>query len=606
MRSSPGGRRIVVIAEFPEDGNELADALSRAGIAPATRGRRAVVAARNILSEGLRQINSRMLQGKTPWLLVKTSGAEGWIGPLFVPGRTGCWECLAHRLLENQWRDEAEKSAPSTTLKLAVREIQKWLAGDAPEAQIRTVANPPDGSKVHILTRRPQCPRCGSRAVRSHVEIRLNTRVKSNQSERSSPLQQTLDRLAPFESELTGIVTPVPRTSRWTFPVYLGLHSRPLPPGGASQLPRQPVAGKGRSRDESRASCLAEAMERYSIQWQGDEARRTARIRDLPGLAFNLESLALWSERQLRARERWNSEVGGFNWITEGFAPDAQIDWTAVWSLTARRRRYVPTAYCYLYYPGPAYFADSNGCASGNVMEEAILHGFLELVERDAVGIWWYNRTARPAVMADGPVSSRFAKAERDLATRGRTLTVLDLTSDFDIPVFAAISARENGKGILIGTGAHLNPEAGVCRALGELCQLVDTLDERSARLHGRLTTVEAALRRWQGEHIRNHRYLVGSGASKKLSDFPDWSTADLKEEIEWCIGRARSLGLEILVLDMTRRDLNFPVARVIVPGMRHCWARLAPGRLYDVPVKLGWQARALKETDLNPTAYFL
>jgi oxazoline/thiazoline synthase len=29
-------------------------------------------------------------------------------------------------------------------------------------------------------------------------------------------------------------------------------------------------------------------------------------------------------------------------------------------------------------------------------------------------------------------------------------------------------------------------------------------------------------------------------------------------------------------------------VVKVVVPGLRSFWARFAPGRLYDVPVRLG------------------
>jgi oxazoline/thiazoline synthase len=39
----------------------------------------------------------------------------------------------------------------------------------------------------------------------------------------------------------------------------------------------------------------------------------------------------------------------------------------------------------------------------------------------------------------------------------------------------------------------------------------------------------------------------------------------------------------------------------VIVPGLRHFYRRFAPGRLYDVPVKLGWRDRPLAEDELNP-----
>jgi len=59
---------------------------------------------------------------------------------------------------------------------------------------------------------------------------------------------------------------------------------------------------------------------------------------------------------------------------------------------------------------------------------------------------------------------------------------------------------------------------------------------------------------------------------------------------------------MEFLVLDQTRPDIGMPVVRVIVPGMRHFWARFAPGRLYDVPVSLGHRTHPLLEADLNPT----
>ena len=51
---------------------------------------------------------------------------------------------------------------------------------------------------------------------------------------------------------------------------------------------------------------------------------------------------------------------------------------------------------------------------------------------------------------------------------------------------------------------------------------------------------------------------------------------------------------MEMLVLDQTREEIGLPVVKVIVPGLRHFWARFAPGRLYDVPARLGWVPRRL------------
>ena len=59
--------------------------------------------------------------------------------------------------------------------------------------------------------------------------------------------------------------------------------------------------------------------------------------------------------------------------------------------------------------------------------------------------------------------------------------------------------------------------------------------------------------------------------------------------------------GLELLVLDQTRPDIGLPVVKVVVPGLRHFWSRYAPGRLYDIPVRLGWLGAPLAEEQLNP-----
>jgi len=47
------------------------------------------------------------------------------------------------------------------------------------------------------------------------------------------------------------------------------------------------------------------------------------------------------------------------------------------------------------------------------------------------------------------------------------------------------------------------------------------------------------------------------------------------------------------------------PVVKVVVPGLRHFWPRYAPGRLYEVPVKMGWLEKPLREDELNPISIF-
>jgi ribosomal protein S12 methylthiotransferase accessory factor len=83
------------------------------------------------------------------------------------------------------------------------------------------------------------------------------------------------------------------------------------------------------------------------------------------------------------------------------------------------------------------------------------------------------------------------------------------------------------------------------------------------------------------------------------------WSD-DLRDDVMTCVKIAEKQGMETLVLDQTRPDIGLNVVKVFVPGMRHFWQRLGAGRLYDVPVKLGWLPEPLQEHQLNPIPIFL
>ena len=83
-------------------------------------------------------------------------------------------------------------------------------------------------------------------------------------------------------------------------------------------------------------------------------------------------------------------------------------------------------------------------------------------------------------------------------------------------------------------------------------------------------------------------------------------TTDDIADDVRDCQKRVERLGLEMLVLNQTRPEIELPVVKVVVPGMRHFWARFAKGRLYDVPVRLGWLPAPLTEEELNPVPMFL
>jgi oxazoline/thiazoline synthase len=283
------------------------------------------------------------------------------------------------------------------------------------------------------------------------------------------------------------------------------------------------------------------------------------------------------------------------------FNPSAKIEWSPVWSLRDERFKYLPTSFLYFFYNGdsaPAgrIHADSNGCAAGNTLEEAIVQGFLELIERDSYAIWWYNRLQRPEVDLGQFDDSYVRDLQVQFAATGRRLWMIDITSDLGIPSFVAMShAVENEQELIeFGSGSHFDARIAALRSLTELNQflslgLTGGRDPGSASHDAPLT-------------LRDHPYLLPN--NERLAPFDlssKFGHLDTRQQVLTCVNMVKQAGLDFLVLDQTRPDIEVPVVRVIVPGLRHFYRRFAPGRLYDVPVKLGWRDRPIPESELNP-----
>jgi ribosomal protein S12 methylthiotransferase accessory factor len=378
---------------------------------------------------------------------------------------------------------------------------------------------------------------------------------------------------------------------------------------------RTRCAGKGTSEAQARASALGEAIERYCGQFQGNEPRRRASFRSLGALARDPNHWMGYSRRQYEMRHEWNRRRSRFTFVPVPLPDDAEIEWTPVYSLTRREHGYLPTSCCYLSYVQPAAehhgVGCSNGNAAGSTLEEAILQGFFEVVERDAVAIWWYNQVRRPAVDLDAFAHPVLRRVVAFLRERGRDLWVLDVTSDLGIPVFAAISRSTRGpEAITLGFGAHLDPEVALLRAVTEQAQTLAALLPDGGAPGVRLDFIDdpATLDWLTTATLAAQGYLVPETDTRPRGprDFEERASGDLREDILHCQALVERLGMELLVLDQTRPEIGLPVVKVFVPGMRHFWARFAPGRLYDVPVQLGWLHEPRKEVDLNPVAMFL
>jgi hypothetical protein len=115
------------------------------------------------------------------------------------------------------------------------------------------------------------------------------------------------------------------------------------------------------------------------------------------------------------------------------------------------------------------------------------------------------------------------------------------------------------------------------------------------------------AIHWWQTATVASQPYLLpAEGGHVCPRDVPPSPGRSASELLHCLIRLLTERGHDILILDQTRPDIGLPVVKTIVPGLRHFWARFAPGRLYDVPVQTGWRQEPITEAELNPTPIFL
>ena len=209
----------------------------------------------------------------------------------------------------------------------------------------------------------------------------------------------------------------------------------------------------------------------------------------------------------------------------------------------------MPTSLLYFFYSGPAAFqADSNGCAAGNTLEEAIVQGFLELVERDAYAIWWYNRSQRAEVDLSHFNDSYVRDLHSQLAETGRKLWVLDVTSDLGVPTYVAILHwMQNGQeNIEFGSGAHFDKRIALLRTLTELNQFL------SIGLMGGGTGEKPSLDGVTPLRLEEYPFLTPRGVRRRTRT--RWSALPTTPAIRcWPASKShRRAGLDFLVLDQT------------------------------------------------------
>jgi putative methanogenesis marker protein 1 len=344
-------------------------------------------------------------------------------------------------------------------------------------------------------------------------------------------------------------IAEITHLDRIGIPVYSAI--RPGAAEGAVSI----YAGKGATKSQAKASAMMEAFERYSAELQESDhdGMISGSFNDLEG-SVNPQSLILPGNIS-------DPEKTDLDWIK---ALDAQNDEECLLPANAVYHPFQPLR-------GKSIFkSNTNGLASGNVIEEAVFHGIMEVIERDAWSIFEAQKTSKPEVSCENTENPLIQEVLSRFQEAGVEVKLVDLTADVEITTMAAVSddtVLKDPALLTLGVGTHLDPEVAVIRALTEVAQ------SRATQIHGtREDTTRAVFMRKAGyqrmKRINKHWF----GESQEiigLSEIKNRAKRSFKKDIETSLKLLRKCDFnEVLYVDLSRPEIQIPVVRVIIPGM--------------------------------------
>jgi ribosomal protein S12 methylthiotransferase accessory factor len=336
-------------------------------------------------------------------------------------------------------------------------------------------------------------------------------------------------------------------------PVFSAI--RPSAAAGAINI----YSGKGISETNARISAIMESFERC--------------LAEQPEVSINLSGIELNTERI----------TGTYESLCESYPtlyPDAlllpqpvaeltSLEWVMGHDLINDLEVLVPANAVFHPYDAQSgtklFRSNTNGLASGNTIEEAVLHGLLEVIERDELSIAEYTRNPGTEIVLTESDGMNF-KLKRKLEEAGILVKIWLLDSDIEIPtVVVALddTVLKDPALLVMGAGSHLSPEIAVSRAITEAAQ------SRVVQIHGARedTDREQVVRTFGYDHMkRMTSYWYEDLETVHMDELADNSSDTPAANINTVLEQLDDIADGAIIADLSR-GVDIPVIRAIIPA---------------------------------------
>jgi len=548
---------------------------------------------------------------KLPFLGIHVHNGEAVIGPLIYPDQQGCLRCWYKRYYSGRANARKFSEASSTpdspdpwvspigasfVAEIAVQRVLEALAKVRDRTHDATLPvysfdlHKLTGKQWHLLPN-SSCS-CTQPPFDSAVAANLELGSRPKLEPKGDRTRDIREQASVINGIYLGPGGIVPALSiPWRFhPFALAASNVDLLGNGRLEI----CAGHSNRYSTARIVAIIEAIERYtSAMPRGRRVAVHATVDSLGDLALNPRLFGLYSVQQYKDHAD----------LLTPYSDDLELDFVWAFSLRKQKPVLIPRHLGFYSFVGaknePAFVIEgSNGCAIGNCPEEAIFHGLLEVIERDAFLLAWYSqKTPRRFDLMDSTDPEVRCRV-RILESHGFQIEAFDITTEFGVPAVCVLAIRNDNEmpSAVCTPGAHLYPELAVKKAIQELTSMTSRLRIDSTnhdvvrRIDELAEDVTRAKDAW--EHLlcycspasRHYFDFFLSGIQrtslKNLNEYScDMWADDLGDELQSLIRRVLAQNLDVVVVNHTAPEHSLAGLfnyKVLVPGT----------------VPIGWGAR--------------
>jgi ribosomal protein S12 methylthiotransferase accessory factor len=304
--------------------------------------------------------------------------------------------------------------------------------------------------------------------------------------------------------------------------------------------------GKGATPQQAEASAVMELAERFSFfSYTRNAANfKVDTFRNIKDRAIQFDLIA----------QSVHDESEDID-ITRKIFEDLPLKWTWAYNFTREKEVLIPFNWFYA-------INEFNGPSAGNCVEEALIQGICEIVERHTASIISRQKRKTPAINPESASDTMVVNMIQKYRDAGVKLFVTDFTMGMGIPSVGVLaydpSTFPEKSEIVWTSGTTPDPQKAFSRALTEVAQLAGDFNTGS-------NYVASGLPKFKS--LKEAEFVMNIEPEIEIQSLPDISDDNIKVEIERCISALAGNSLEVIVVNTMHPLLQVPAFYTIIPG---------------------------------------